>query len=262
MAVKKNRFTVATAIQAIVFLIVVLTGIFIHYNEPVYNWLTVILFMAALAYFYKSKISLFGPVLFFTLAFLAAMLPFARLGLLMILPLIVYVIIISLAKPVKSQTHWLKLGKIDKTTWLFGLMIIVITSIVLVLWNMIINPNISDIMAIIPKWSFGNLLLLGIGFALLNSIIEESIYRGIIWDAAATFSGNIKLIIITQSVLFGVAHIQGFPRGTLGVILAFFYGIILGIVKNRTKGLLAPIIFHFAADLTIFFILLKMLGRF
>ncbi|MCP5113866.1 MAG: CPBP family intramembrane metalloprotease, partial [bacterium] len=49
---------------------------------------------------------------------------------------------------------------------------------------------------------------------------------------------------------------HGFPRGGIGVGLATVYGLILGLVWNRSRGMLAPWVAHVLADSTIVGILL------
>jgi membrane protease YdiL (CAAX protease family) len=51
--------------------------------------------------------------------------------------------------------------------------------------------------------------------------------------------------------VFGVGHLHGFPSGWIGVGLATIYGLMLGVVRLRTGGLLAAWIAHVAADFTI-----------
>ena len=59
-----------------------------------------------------------------------------------------------------------------------------------------------------------HILFLGLGFALLNAALEETIWRG--------------------------------------VILTFIYGLILGQARISAAGLLLPTLMHFTADLIIF----------
>jgi len=50
----------------------------------------------------------------------------------------------------------------------------------------------------------------------------------------------------------GLAHIHGFPRGWLGVALATVYGLMTRVLRMRSRGLVAPLVAHVAADATIF----------
>jgi len=57
--------------------------------------------------------------------------------------------------------------------------------------------------------------------------------------------------VALQAVSYGLQHTQGFPSGPLGVTLATIYGLVLGVVRLKANGLLAPWLAHVVADLTI-----------
>ena len=247
--------------HGILFLINVLAGLFLHSSNPVYNWLTAICLAVVVTYFCKSNFPLFGPALFFLFAYLAALLPFAYLGLFMIVPLALYLVLVLFIRPLKAKSHWLKTGRIGTAIWLWGTIITIVSILALVTWAALFKPNLGDIMSIIPGRGLGTLLPIGVAFAVVNSLVEEAIYRGILWDGLNVVLGRLAVVNLAQAAIFGVAHIKGFPRGAVGVILAFIYGVFLGIIRHRTRGLLAPIIIHMVADLTIFMILMVMLEK-
>jgi uncharacterized protein len=257
-------FGTTRIIQALLFILVMLTGLFIHFTNPIYNWLTVLVLLGITIYFTKSEKSLFGPSLFFLMAYLTTMLPipFVRLGLFFLIPLAIYAVLIWMFPPLKKHCRWYHKGRIDKFTWLAGLAIAAVSSFALYLWAVFAKPNLSDLLSLIPNQSLGTLLVFGFGFAIANSIVEESIYRGILWQAFGRIFGNVVIVTLLQAVVFGIAHIQGFPRGPIGVAMAFVYGILLGWVRHRSRGLMAPMIVHFIADLTIYIIMLWMMGKF
>lgn len=59
---------------------------------------------------------------------------------------------------------------------------------------------------------------------------------------------------------FGFIHYAGgFPNGTTGTALAAIYGLMLGAIRIRPRGMLAPVVTHFFADLTIFMILVALM---
>ncbi len=61
--------------------------------------------------------------------------------------------------------------------------------------------------------------------------------------------------VLAQAVAFGVIHAQGFPRGVVGMVMASIYGLMLGVLRLRARGLAAPVLAHICADATIFAIL-------
>ncbi|MDZ7260499.1 MAG: CPBP family intramembrane metalloprotease [candidate division KSB1 bacterium] len=134
-------------------------------------------------------------------------------------------------------------------------MVIIISSLALLLWQRIFKPDLQNFLSILPHLSTGWLLLGGTGFAVLNSIVEECIFRGILWDGLEQLFSNMVTILVLQASMFGIIHYRGFPNGLVGVGLAFIYGIFLGMIRHRSRGLLAPIITHIFADATIVSIL-------
>jgi hypothetical protein len=55
-------------------------------------------------------------------------------------------------------------------------------------------------------------------------------------------------------------HLHGFPRGWSGVALASVYGLMMGALRQRARGLLAPWVAHLFADLAIVVIRAAALG--
>jgi uncharacterized protein len=250
-------------INGIIFILVVLSGLFLHFSIQLYNWLMALVLLGAIFYFSKKAKPLIGPSIFFLMAFFTTMLPipFVRLGLFFIIPLAIYAVLFRIFPALKKRSRWFYIGSTDKYTWLGGLAVAIVSSISLYIWAAITKPNLSDLLSLIPHQTLGTLIVVGIGFALLNSIVEESIYRGILWYSFGKIFGSVVAVILLQAAIFGIAHIQGFPRGAIGVAMAFIYGIFLGVIRHRSKGLLAPIIIHIIADLTLYFILLNMMGK-
>lgn len=95
----------------------------------------------------------------------------------------------------------------------------------------------------------------GLGFATLNALVEEFIFRGILWDGLERLLSPVWLTLAIQAVIFGAIHYNGFPSGIIGMGLAAIYGAMLGVVRQQSQGLGAPVITHFFADLTIFLLI-------
>ncbi|MFI5397490.1 MAG: CPBP family intramembrane glutamic endopeptidase [Candidatus Binatia bacterium] len=120
----------------------------------------------------------------------------------------------------------------------------------LVAWVLLLQPDLSDITRNLPAVNPALLVLGGIGFALLNALCEEWIWRGVIQSRlTALFSPRVAVVV--QALSFGVVHAHGFPRGIVGVALAGTWAILLGALRARAGGLLAPTIAHVVADATI-----------
>jgi membrane protease YdiL (CAAX protease family) len=68
---------------------------------------------------------------------------------------------------------------------------------------------------------------------------------------------NPAVAIVLQALSFGALHFGGFPSGLAGMSLATIYGLMLGALAYRCKGLLAPCAAHVLADSVIFAIVLE-----
>lgn len=106
-----------------------------------------------------------------------------------------------------------------------------------------------------PRWHLGLLIPVGLGFAMLNAAIEESVYRGIFMQGLDAALGAGRLAVILQAVPFGLIHLDGIPGGWAGAGMAMVYGLMLGAIKRRAQGMLAPFLAHTLADVVIFILL-------
>lgn len=95
--------------------------------------------------------------------------------------------------------------------------------------------------------SLRHLLYYGLIFSLINSILEEWVWRGVILNQYVKWSGNIYGLIVT-SLLFGMSHYDlGF---SVWVCVAFSVGgFFMGGAALRSKGLAASILMHIYMNL-------------
>lgn len=238
--------------------LILLAWIPLVYNG-IHAWFLIIPIILIGIYFFKQTFSLFSSSLFWIILFLVLKSRFFDWPINFIIPVLAYFIITFSCKSIKKETHWFSIGRINKISLLLILLTVVISSLALIVWVIIFKPDLSDVFKMVPDYSMGLLLLAGVGFAIGNAILEEIMFRGILWDGFEKVCKNIIVIVLLQAVFFGIMHYNGFPRGIAGVILASIYGILQGIIRHFSKGLLAPVVSHFFADLTIFLILLKIL---
>lgn len=109
---------------------------------------------------------------------------------------------------------------------------------------------------LIPDASTVILIFLGIGFSLINGIYEESIFRSILIRHFSNFMG-FPAALILQAIWFSFLHYQaGFPSGVLGILLTFIFGIMMGYLVKRTRGLMLSIVVHVVADFVVFMLVL------
>ncbi|HEX2656926.1 MAG TPA: CPBP family intramembrane glutamic endopeptidase [Polyangia bacterium] len=177
------------------------------------------------------------------------------------LPLLValasWVLLVRRAPEGLALAVWFPRGRPDRVTWTLTVVFVVVASVALVTWFRLFRPDVSDLAERIPAWPVASLILLGVAFSMANALAEELVYRGILFGALERVWGTWPALVM-QAVAFGLAHLHGFPRGWFGVALATVYGLMTGILRVRSRGLVAPLIAHVAADATIFAILVTL----
>lgn len=97
-----------------------------------------------------------------------------------------------------------------------------------------------------------------VAWSACNAVAEELYFRGALQHELVR--GLAGAGVAVQAVAFGAMHFHGFPRGWSGVALATAYGLMMGALRRRSGGLLAPWVAHVAADLTILAIRVVALG--
>lgn len=91
----------------------------------------------------------------------------------------------------------------------------------------------------VPKENFNILLILATG--ILGPILEEIMFRGLIYDYLKEEDKKQSMILTT--VLFALSH-----TGIINILYAFVLGIILIYLKEHYKSLKAPIFFHIGVN--------------
>ena len=148
-----------------------------------------------------------------------------------------------------------------KNLHLWIIYIICLSSVVLILCASIINPTTSSYKVEFPDVNLFLLILGIIGFSVLNGTLEKFVFRGIFFDGLENIFDRTIITILLQAVFFGLLHFRGFPGGILGIGLSTGYGVVLGILRYASRGLLAPILAHVFADITIAVIVMEVIGK-
>jgi membrane protease YdiL (CAAX protease family) len=118
-----------------------------------------------------------------------------------------------------------------------------------------VRPEVKELAAGLPVAAFGNVLLAGVCFSVVNATLEEVVFRGVLWGAVAD-EWNSGVALAVTAVFFGLGHLHGYPPGPVGAVLAGVYGLALGILRWWTGGLALAVGSHACADATIFGLLL------
>jgi len=147
---------------------------------------------------------------------------------------------------------YLPRGRIDGTTLAWCLACAVVAGGALVIWLRAMHPDLGDLYAQLPLHRFPLPLLIAgaLVFAIANAAVEEAMYRGLLQHVLGLLAGR-RWAWLLQAISFGLMHVHGFPRGAVGVVLAAVYGLMMGAIRLRASGLLAPWLAHTVTDVTI-----------
>lgn len=147
--------------------------------------------------------------------------------------------------------RWLVKGEVSKQVLGLSVLFVLSASIALFLWFYLLDPDISDIKENFPKGDIPLLIAAGVGFAIINAVAEEFLFRGILFEALLTARVSLFWALVFQALSFGILHLHGFPRGWVGVGLAGIYGLMTGLIRILSKGIYYPVLVHIFADITI-----------
>ena len=152
----------------------------------------------------------------------------------------------------RGTATWARWGSFDARVWLLSVGAWLVAAVALVIWYLLLHPNIADIVkAYVPALPLGLLMAGGLIFAMLNAAVEEAAYRGVFLHALDRSLGPGFAALLLQAAAFGAIHIRGFPRGWLGVGLACIFGLFMGVIRRRAGGMFAPWIAHVFTDVVI-----------
>jgi membrane protease YdiL (CAAX protease family) len=171
-------------------------------------------------------------------------------------PLAAYLLIASAVAPLRRSLNWARVGRLDRTAWAAAAAVVLVSSSALVVWYRLARPDVSDLVAEVLRLGLPTLLVTGVVFAALNALLEEVLFRGLLFDALRASHGDIAALII-QAGVFGAFHVLGFPSGAVGVALAAVYGLMQGGLRLYTGGLALCWLTHVCADATIFVLLVR-----
>jgi membrane protease YdiL (CAAX protease family) len=165
-----------------------------------------------------------------------------------------YAALVMVAPPLRRSASWFRRGRLDRPLALATAAVVVSSAAALLGWYFLLRPDVSDLQRNFAAFPFWAIPLVAIAFGLANAVAEEFLWRGIMQEGLQVhFPAALALAI--QATSFGLVHFRGFPRGWGGVGLAAIYGLMLGELRRRAGGLLAPWIAHVFADVVIALVL-------
>jgi membrane protease YdiL (CAAX protease family) len=164
-------------------------------------------------------------------------------------------VVIRFTPWLRGSTGWWRAGRLGSGEIVLALAISAVTAVALVVWQRVMQPDLADLVELIPAVHPVLIVVVGLLFASINALVEEVLYRGVLLDALDRTIGVGTAALLLQAVVFGLHHFEGFPRGWVGVGLATIYGLAMGVVRRYSGGLLAPWVAHVLADIAVYAIL-------
>lgn len=119
---------------------------------------------------------------------------------------------------------------------LIGIILSLIYNVFAYYFNFLLKTSLFD--------NNNNLIVTLISTGLIGPIIEELMFRGIIYNELKSKYSNMKSILIT-TIFFAVIHMN-----IIQILYAFALGFILIFVYEKYKNIKAPIILHMASNIT------------
>jgi membrane protease YdiL (CAAX protease family) len=163
----------------------------------------------------------------------------------LLLALLAFAAVARLVPAVRPSPSWRARGQVP---WGWTAVVGGVTPLALSLWMLAFRPDLHDVVAgYVPDLPRPVLVLGAVGFAVVNATLEELVWRGVIQDRLEPIVGPASAVAL-QAASFGVQHFHGVPRGLIGVLLAGSWAVMLGLLRRRARGLLAPILAHVVAD--------------
>lgn len=172
------------------------------------------------------------------------------------IPVFVYAGLCGMIPALRRSCAWIVLGKWDRPGLLATPLIIALSSLALILYQWTMAPDVHEFTARLPAKILGSVVLAGILFAAVNAILEELLFRGVLYDGVERQWGWKAAVLVTAAI-FGIFHVHGYPPGLFGALMAAMYGLMLGWLRHRTQGLILPILAHVFADATIFGVMVR-----
>jgi membrane protease YdiL (CAAX protease family) len=199
----------------------------------------------------KGDAAVHGGLFLAALAVVAVAMPACSWPWYLLLPLLLYGAIVWAVPTLRRTAPQFFLGRMGGTPLACAVALSAATTTFLVGFHVLARPEVTGLAANLPVAAFGNLVLAGVFFSCINALLEELVFRGVLWEVIAK-EWNTAVALAVTAVLFGLGHLHGYPPGLLGTVLASLYGVALGTLRWWVGGLGLAVACHMSADATIF----------
>ncbi len=173
------------------------------------------------------------------------------------LAFVVYVVVASRLPWLREVAPWRRAGWCSLRQGAIGAACGLVAGLALWTWYAGRPETLADIVDIAQDWSIWTLVSVGVLAAVINAVVEEAVYRGLVQDSLERVLRPGLTALVLQASVFAALHFPtGILQGLAGVGLAFFYGLVLGLLRRRSEGLAVPVIAHTVTDMVIVVIVL------
>ncbi len=176
----------------------------------------------------------------------------------LLFPLLVPLVLAIFIPKLRESLLWMRIGRLGKDVLCLVIFTAAISGLALHIWHRALAPDLSIHLKYIPDMPIWLFPFAGLGFSAFNAAMEECVFRGVVMQSLDSAFGPDWMPIVIQAWLFGAMHYRaGFPNGGWGLAMAFVYGIMLGVIRRLSQGIMAPWITHVCTDLVVFEILAR-----
>lgn len=150
----------------------------------------------------------------------------------------------------RPATPWLRRGRFSGGLLVFGAITVLLAGAALVTWALVVRPDPAPYLLQLQDLPLWMGIIGVVGFALVNPIWEEALFRGVVLEELGKVWG-VGPAVVVQALLFGSAHWAGFPSGWIGMAMAASWGLALGIIRVRSEGVGLTYVVHVCANAVI-----------
>ncbi len=196
-------------------------------------------------------------LIFFALLTLTMQVPQLRVWpLLWVVPLAAYLVLVAVTPSLRATFARWCFGRVSPLTVGAAMFIAVSTVATLAVFHHLAHPDVSSYRTMLPVQWFGGIVGTAIIFPLLNAALEEIVFRSVLFDSVAALWGN-AVAVVVSAAFFGYGHLQGYPPGALGAVLAGVFGLVIGWLRVVSGGIGLCWLVHVAADATILILIAR-----
>jgi len=147
---------------------------------------------------------------------------------------------------------WFRRGRVHRGDLVLLAGTIVLTAVALLAWNHLTNGSLPMAYITLAATTPAPLVVIGaFVFLAVNGLVEDTVWFGVLLTALERAPVPRPLGLVTVVVSFGLAHLHGVPDGWIGVAMVIGWGLVLGVLRLRTGGMLQTYLAHVCADATI-----------